>query len=77
MKVFETITSILALAHSVISSPLSLNSTMMTQYNEFNDKYNHEFSYDRFENFKKNTKYMKNLISKIIHINLRLIDLLI
>ena len=59
MKVFETITSILALTHSVTSLPLSLNSTMMTKYNEFNDKYNHEFSYDRFENFKKNTKYIE------------------
>tara|TARA_B100001123_G_scaffold8819_2_gene10913 strand:- start:12434 stop:13399 length:966 start_codon:yes stop_codon:yes gene_type:complete len=59
MKAFEIITSILTLAHSVISSPLSLNSTMMTKYNEFNDKYNHEFSYDRFENFKKNTKYIE------------------
>ena len=59
MKVFETITSIFALVHSVISSPLSLNSTSMTQYNEFNNKYNHEFSYDKFEHFKTNTKYIE------------------
>ena len=62
MKVLETITSIFALVHSVISSPLSLNSTSMTQYNEFNNKYNHEFSYDKFEHFKTNTKYIEELL---------------
>ena len=59
MKVFETLASIFALVNSVISSPLSVNSTSMNQYNEFNIKYNREFSYDKFENFKKNTKYIE------------------
>ena len=31
----------------------------MTKYNEFNDKYSREFSYDKFNNFKKNTEYIE------------------
>ena len=64
MKIFETITSLLVLVNSALSAPLSLNSSIMTEYNEFNDKYGHEFSYDRFENFKKNTKYIEEFNQK-------------
>ena len=59
MKVFETITSLLVLVNSALSAPLSLNSSIMTKYNEFNDKYSREFSYDKFNNFKKNTEYIE------------------
>ena len=59
MKFFETITSLLVLVNSAFSSPLSLNSSIMMKYNEFNDKYGREFSYDKFNNFKKNTEYIQ------------------
>ncbi len=57
MKLFETIFAVYSLIQSSFS--LSLNSTYMNQYNEFTDKYNKEFSYDNFEVFKKNIKYIK------------------
>ncbi len=57
MKLFETIFTIYSLIQSSFS--LSLNSTYMDQYNQFIDTYDREFSYDNFEVFKKNVKYIE------------------
>ncbi len=57
MKLFETIFTIYSLIQSSFS--LSLNSTYMNQYNTFIDKYQKDFSYENFEVFKKNVKYIE------------------
>ena len=58
MKVLEIITSIFTLISPAFTSLLSLNSTAMNQYNEFNNIYKHPFSYDKFDIFKKNMDYI-------------------
>ena len=57
MKLFETFFTIYSLIQSSFS--LSLNSTYMNQYNTFVDKYQKDFSYENFEVFKKNVKYIE------------------
>ena len=57
MKLFETIFMIYSLIQSSFS--LSLNSSYMDQYNNFTNHYDKKFSYDNFEVFKKNVKYIE------------------
>lgn len=46
--------TIYTLFNSILSIPLSLNSTFMINYNNYIEKYNKNFSYENFEIFKKN-----------------------
>jgi len=46
--------SIYTLFQSILSMPLSLNSTYMNKYNNYIQEYNKNFSYTNFEIFKKN-----------------------
>ena len=48
------ILAIFTLFQSVLSVPLLLNSTFMTEYNNYIKEYQKDFSYDHFSTFKKN-----------------------
>ncbi len=64
MKLFNILTSALSLIQSVTSAPLSLNSTYMDKYNGFIDNYDKDFSYEKFQIFKDNLKYIENFNKK-------------
>lgn len=58
MNIINGLLSILTLINAGFSIPLSLNSTYMNKYNSFIEKYNKEFSFEKFEIFKENVKFI-------------------
>jgi C1A family cysteine protease len=58
MNIIGGIITIFTLINGSFSIPLSLNSTYMNKYNSFIEKYHKEFSFEKFEIFKQNVKYI-------------------
>lgn len=58
MNIINSLLTIFTLINGSFSIPLSLNSTYMNKYNSFIEKYNKEFSFEKFEIFKENVKFI-------------------
>lgn len=58
MNIINSLLTIFTLVNGSLSIPLSLNSTYMNKYNSFIEKYNKEFSFEKFEIFKENVKFI-------------------
>ncbi len=58
MNIINSLLTTFTLFNNVFSVPLSLNSTYMNKYINYIKEYEKDFSYEKFEIFKENTKFI-------------------
>ena len=58
MNIINSLLTIFTLFNNVFSVPLSLNSTYMNKYINYIKEYEKDFSYEKFEIFKENVKFI-------------------